>query len=127
MKTDKATPKNIDEYIVGFSPDIQGILQKIRQTIRMAAPDAVEKISYGMPCFAQQGNLVYFAAWKSHIGLYPGASGILQFEKALSVYQGAKGSVQFPLDAPIPYDLISQITKFRVNENLAKATARMKR
>ena len=126
MKAKSETPKNIDEYIAACAPDIQEILQKIRATIRKAAPDAVEKISYAMPCFAQQGNLVYFAAWKNHIGFYPSGSGIAQFEKELSAYEGAKGSVQFPFDQPIPYNLISQITKFRVKENLAKAAKKKK-
>jgi uncharacterized protein YdhG (YjbR/CyaY superfamily) len=127
MQTKSETPKNIDEYITAYAPDIQEILQTTRATISKAAPDAVEKISYAMPCFAQQGNLVYFAAWKSHIGFYPSGSGIAQFEKELSGYKGAKGSVQFPFDKPIPYNLISQITKFRVKENLAKAAAKKKR
>ncbi len=126
MKAKSETPKNIDEYIAACAPDIQEILQKIRATIRKAAPDAVEKISYAMPCFAQQGNLVYFAAWKNHIGFYPSGSGIAQFEKELSAYEGAKGSVQFPFDQPIPYNLISQITKFRVKENLTKAAKKKK-
>ena len=126
MKAKSETPKNIDEYIAACAPDIQEMLQKIRATIRKAAPDAVEKISYAMPCFAQQGNLVYFAAWKNHIGFYPSGSGIAQFEKELSAYEGAKGSVQFPFDQPIPYNLISQITKFRVKENLAKAAKKKK-
>ncbi len=126
MKAKSETPKNIDEYIAACAPDIQEILQKIRATIRKAAPDAVEKISYAMPCFAQQGNLVYFAAAKHHIGLYPTSSGIAQFARELSVYKGAKGSVQFPFDKPIPYNLISQITKFRVKENVAKAAAKAK-
>ncbi len=127
MKAKSETPKNIDAYIAACAPDIQEILQKIRATIRKAAPDAVEKISYAMPGFAQQGNLVYFAAWKNHIGFYPSGSGIAQFEKELSAYEGAKGSVQFPFDKPIPYNLISQITKFRVKENLAKAAAKKKK
>jgi uncharacterized protein YdhG (YjbR/CyaY superfamily) len=127
MKSKSETPKNIDEYIAACAPDVQEILQKIRATIRLAAPDAQEKISYAMPCFAQQGNLVYFAAWKSHIGFYPSGSGIAQFEKDLFAYEGAKGSVQFPFDKPIPYNLISQITKFRVAENLAKAAAKKKK
>ena len=126
MKAKSETPKNIDEYIATCSADIQEILQKIRSTISQAAPDAVEKISYQMPCFAQQGNLVYFAAWKKHIGFYPSGSGIAQFEKELSAYEGAKGSVQFPFDKPIPHELISKITKFRVKENLAKVAAKKK-
>ncbi|MGC2166050.1 MAG: DUF1801 domain-containing protein [Gallionella sp.] len=121
MKTKSETPKNIDEYIAAYAPDIQEILQKTRAAISKAAPDAVEKISYAMPCFAQQGNLVYFAAAKKHLGFYPTSSGIARFAQELSGYKGAKGSVQFPFDKPIPYHLINQITKFRVAENLAKA------
>lgn len=127
MKSNQVAPKNIDEYISACAPDVQEILQKVRMTIGKAAPDAVEKISYAMPCFAQHGNLVYFAAWKKHIGFYPSGSGIAQFEEELSAYEGAKGSVQFPFDKPIPYNLISQITKFRVAENLAKAAAKKKK
>jgi uncharacterized protein YdhG (YjbR/CyaY superfamily) len=127
MKTKSEALKNIDEYIAACSPNVQEILHKMRATISKAAPDAEEKISYAMPCFSQQGNLVYFAAWKKHIGFYPSGSGIAQFEKELSAYEGAKGSVQFPFDKPIPYMLISQITKFRVKENLAKAAAKKKR
>ncbi len=126
MKTNPVKPKNIDAYIAACAPDIQEILQKIRATIRQAAPDAEEKISYAMPCFAQQGNLVYFAAAKHHLGFYPTASGIAQFAQELSGYKGAKGSVQFPFDKPIPYNLISQITKFRVKENLAKSAKKKK-
>jgi uncharacterized protein YdhG (YjbR/CyaY superfamily) len=121
MKTQSETPQNIDEYIAACTPDVREILQKVRATIRQSAPDAEEKISYAMPCFAQQGNLVYFAAAKNHLGFYPTTSGIAHFAQALSAYKSAKGSVQFPFDQPIPYKLISQITKFRVQENLAKA------
>jgi uncharacterized protein YdhG (YjbR/CyaY superfamily) len=121
MKTDQATPRNIDGYIAGFPQDVQAILEKIRATIREAAPDAKEKISYQMPAFTLKGNLVYFAAFKKHIGFYPIPTGIKKFEKELSVYKMGKGSVQFPLDKPIPYSLISKIVKFRVNENLKKA------
>jgi uncharacterized protein YdhG (YjbR/CyaY superfamily) len=121
MKTDQATPRNIDEYIAGFPPDVQAILEKIRTTIRKAAPDAEEKISYQMPTFTLKGNLVHFAAFKKHIGFYPIPTGIKKFEKELSVYKMGKGSVQFPLDKPIPYDLMTKIVKFRVNESLKKA------
>lgn len=121
MKTNRATPRDIDDYIAGFQPDVQTILQKIRTTIREAAPDAEEKISYQMPTFYLKGNLVYFAAFQKHIGFYPIPTGIKKFEKELSVYKMGKGSVQFPLDKPIPYDLISKIVKFRVKENLKRA------
>jgi uncharacterized protein YdhG (YjbR/CyaY superfamily) len=121
MKTMNTAPKTIDEYIAGFPSEVQEILQKIRMTIREAAPAAEEKISYQMPTFFLKGNLVHFAAFKEHIGFYPVPSGIEKFKKELSVYKQGKGSVQFPLDQPMPFDLISKIVKFRVTENLAKA------
>ena len=127
MQANQAAPKTIDEYIAGFPKDIQAILQRVRQTIREAAPDAEEKISYQMPAFTLKGNLVYFAGFKNHIGFYPIPSGIEEFKEELSVYEQGKGSVQFPLDKPIPYDLISRIVKFRVKENLAKAAAKGKK
>jgi uncharacterized protein YdhG (YjbR/CyaY superfamily) len=123
MITDQKPPQTIDEYIAGFPKDVQAILEKIRMTIREAAPNAKEAIKYQMPTFTLNGNLVHFAAFKMHIGFYPTPSGIEKFKKELSVYKGAKGSVQFPLDRPIPYDLISDITKFRVQESTAKAEA----
>lgn len=121
------TVASIDEYIAGFTPEIQAILQQIRATIHAAAPDAQETISYQMPTFTLHGNLVHFAAFKQHIGFYPTPSGTSHFEAALARYKGGKGSVQFPLDEPIPYDLITDIVKFRVEENLAKAAAKRKR
>ena len=116
----RSVPKNIDQYIAGFPPEIQAILQKIRQTIRKAAPAADESINYQIPTFRLNGNLVHFAGFKTHIGFYPTPSGIEKFKKELSAYKGAKGSVQFPLDKPIPYGLISRIVKFRVKENMGK-------
>ena len=127
MKTTQAPPKNIDEYITGFPPDVQKILQKIRTTIHEAAPEATEKISYQMPTFFLKGNLVHFAGFKEHIGFYPVPTGIEKFRKELSVYKQGKGSVQFPLDQPMPYDLITKIVKFRVKENLAAAAAKEKK
>jgi uncharacterized protein YdhG (YjbR/CyaY superfamily) len=121
MKTNPAVPKNIDEYIAGFPPDIQKLLERIRTTIRQAAPDAEETISYQMPTFTLKGNLVHFAAFKKHIGFYPTPTGIEKFKEELSVYEGAKGSVQFPLDKAIPLDLISKIVKFRAKENQERA------
>ncbi len=121
MTTRQTTPKDIDEYIARFPEDIQEILEKIRMTIREAAPEADERISYQMPTFALEGNLVHFAAYKNHIGFYPTPSGIEEFEEELSRYVGGKGSVKFPLDKPIPYDLITKIVRFRVNENLQRA------
>lgn len=127
MKTNRAAPTTIDEYIAGYPPDVQAILQQIRQTIREAAPDAEEAISYQLPTFRLHGNLVHFGAFKSHLGFYPTPTGIEKFQKELSVYQGAKGSVRFPLDQPIPYALIKRIVKFRVQENRAQAAARSKK
>lgn len=124
MKTAPTAPSTIDEYIAGFPPEVQAILQKIRLTIRKAAPDAQETISYQMPTFTLHGNLVHFAAFKNHIGFYPVPSGIEKFKKELAAYQQGKGSVQFPLDQPIPYGLITKIVKFRVKENAAKAAAK---
>ena len=121
MRSDQTTPRTIDEYIAGFPQDIQEILEKIRMTIREAAPEAEETIKYRIPTFTLKGNLVHFAAFKKHIGFYPEPTGMEAFKDELSVYEGAKGSVQFPLDQPIPYDLISRIVKFRVKENLERA------
>jgi len=127
MKPDQSPAKNIDEYIAGFPRDVQEILQKLRATIREAAPDAEEKISYQMPAFAQHGILVYFAAFKKHIGFFPTSTGIERFKDELSDYETSKGTVRFPLDQPIRYDLVSKIVAFRVRENLAKAEAKKKR
>lgn len=127
MKTKRAAAKNIDEYIAGFPQHVRELLEKMRMTIRKAGPRAEERISYQIPCFTEEGNLVHFAAFKKHIGFYPTSSAVRQFKKELSVYEGAKGSVRFPLDQPIPYGLISKIVKFRVKENLAKAKARKKK
>ena len=121
MDSKKSGINSIDEYIATFPKDIQNILQELRATIKAAAPDAQEKISYQMPTFFLNGNLVHFAAFKKHIGFYPTPSGIEVFQKELSVYEGAKGSVQFPLDKPMPLKLISRIVKFRVAENIKKA------
>jgi uncharacterized protein YdhG (YjbR/CyaY superfamily) len=115
-----AKPETIDAYIAGFPENVQEILQQIRKTIQKAAPDAKEAISYAMPTFKLNGNLVHFAAYKNHIGLYPAPQGIEAFKKELSVYKGAKGSVQFPLDQPMPLALITKIVKFRVAQSLEK-------
>jgi uncharacterized protein YdhG (YjbR/CyaY superfamily) len=114
----------IDEYIAHFPPDIQEILQKLRATIRAAAPEAEEAISYQMPTFKLKGNLVHFAAYKNHIGFYPAPRGIEAFAQELSVYKGSKGTAQFPIDQPLPLDLISKIVHFRVAGNLEKAAAK---
>lgn len=112
---------NIDEYIAGLPEETRSILQKLRTTIAKSAPDAEETINYGIPTFKLNGNLVHFAAFKNHIGFYPTPSGIEAFKKELSVYEGAKGSIKFPLEKPLPYGLISRIVEFRVKENLNKS------
>lgn len=128
MRSEQTAAKDIDEYIAGFPNDVQAILEKIRMTIRRAAPDAEETISYKMPTFNLRGNyLVYFAAYKKHIGLYPAPIGNAEFNEELSVYAAGKGTLRFPLDKPIPLDLITKIVKFRVKENLARAKARGKK
>ncbi len=127
MEPDQMVPQTIDEYIAGYPPDVQAILQKIRAIIRKAAPGAEEAIRYRLPTFILNGNLVHFGAFKKHIGFYPTPSGTERFKKELSAYQGAKGSVQFPLDKPIPYDLIAQIVDFRVKESLEGAAAKRKK
>jgi uncharacterized protein YdhG (YjbR/CyaY superfamily) len=114
-------PATIDEYIAQFPHDVQEKLQKIRSIVKQAAPDAKEKISYQMPTFDLYGNLVHFAAYKNHIGFYPTPSGITTFDEELAQYKKAKGSAQFPLNKPIPYELITKIIEFRVIENIRKA------
>jgi uncharacterized protein YdhG (YjbR/CyaY superfamily) len=116
-----AKANNVNEYIADFPKDVQGILEKLRTTIKKAAPGAEELINYGVPAFRLNGNLVFFAAHKNHIGFYPAPSGIEAFKKELSAYEGAKGSVQFPIEKPLPLGLITKIVKFRVKENLEKA------
>ena len=118
--------KDIDEYIASYPKEIQKVLEPLRATIKKAAPRVEEIISYGMPAFKLNGVLVWFAAHAKHIGFYPRVSGIEAFKKELSIYKGAKGSVQFPLDKPLPLGLITKIVKFRVTENLQKARAKKK-
>ncbi|MCX5916427.1 MAG: DUF1801 domain-containing protein [Deltaproteobacteria bacterium] len=120
MAMDKKQFNTIGEYIGTFPEDVQRILERMRQTIRDVAPEAVEAISYQMPTFKINGNLVHFAAFKNHIGFYPTPSGIEAFKKELSPYLSGKGSVQFPIDKPIPYDLVKKITLFRLKEILEK-------
>ena len=127
MEINKAGFVSIDEYIATFPKETQRILEELRATIKAAAPEAEEKISYQMPTFALKGNLVHFAAFKKHIGFYPVPTGIEEFKNELSVYEGGKGSVKFPLDKPIPFRLISRIVKFRVKENLERAEAKGKK
>ena len=127
MQSDQPAPQTIDEYIAAFPDDMQQILQQIRQTIRAAAPDAQEAISYQMPTFKLHGNLVHFAAFKKHIGFYPDPSGIEAFKDELAPYANSKGAVQFPLGKPVPYELISRVVTYRVEENLAKAAAKKRK
>jgi uncharacterized protein YdhG (YjbR/CyaY superfamily) len=112
--------KDTDEYIASFPKNVQDMLMELRKVIRESAPDAEEKISYGMPAFKLNGVLVYFAAFKDHIGFYPTASAILAFKKELAPYSQAKGTVRFPIDGPIPVDIVKRIVKFRVKENVAR-------
>ncbi|OPJ64363.1 iron chaperone [Clostridium oryzae] len=127
MEENKITYKSIDEYILQFSPEVQEILKTLRKVIKEAAPDAEEKISWGMPTFVLHGNLVHFAAYKNHIGFYPSPSGIDAFKEELSEYKGAKGSVQFPIKKLIPYELISKIVRFRAAENIKNAQEKLKK
>jgi uncharacterized protein YdhG (YjbR/CyaY superfamily) len=120
MPTTRGKSGNIDEYIARFSPDVRAILQKVRKTIHKAAPAAEETISYQIPAFTLNGILVYFAAFKEHIGLYPPVAGDAALMKAIARYAGEKGNLQFPLDQPIPYALIDRIVRVRATQNLAK-------
>jgi uncharacterized protein YdhG (YjbR/CyaY superfamily) len=127
MKSTGVAPKNIDEYISQWPADIKEKLEAMRETVRKAAPKATEAISYGMPTFKLEGNLVYFAAFKTHIGFYPVPTGLKAFEKELSDFKTGKGSVQFPFDSPLPLALVSKIVKFRVQENTARAALKKKK
>lgn len=120
-------PKNIDEYIGRFPENIQEKLQKIRITIRKAAPTAIETISYQMPAFKLGGILVYFAAFTDHISFFPTSSGVKKFQKELKEFETSKGTIKFPFDKPIPYELISNITIFRVQENMGKISKKKKK
>ncbi len=120
-------PITIDEYIVAQPADVQEILQKVREVIGTAVPTATETINYGMPTFKLEGNMVHFAAAKSHLGFYPAPSGITAFEAELAAYKSSKGAVQFPYNQPIPYELIGKIAQFRAAENLEKAAAKKKK
>jgi len=123
MATIRSTPANVEDYIATFSPEIQAVLQQVRQVVRRAAPEAQEVISYQMPALKLNGVLVYFAAFKKHIGFYPPIKGDSRLEKAASPYAGEKGNLRFPLDKPIPFDLIERLTKLRVKQDLAKSVA----
>jgi len=128
MRSNPTAPKKIDEYIAGFPNNVREILEQIRMTIREAAPDAEETISYQIPTFTLKGKyLIYFAAYTKHIGLYPAPRGVEKFKKELSLYEGGKGTVRFPLDKAIPFRLINRIVKFRVKESLERAKAKPKK
>lgn len=118
---EKPDYSTVDEYIALFPDDVRIILEKLRRTIREAAPDASEKISWKMPTYWQGENLIHFAAAKRHIGIYPGENGVAAFADRLSDYKTAKGSIQLPFSKPIPYDLVAEITRFRVKEALSRA------
>ena len=122
-----AAPTTVDEYIAAFPPEVQRILQRVRRVARAAAPEAREVISYRMPALKQNGVLVYFAAFKNHIGLYPPITGDADIAKAVAPYAGEKGNLRFPFDEPIPYDLIARITALRLKQDLAKAASKRAR
>lgn len=117
----KPAPRTIDEYIALFPPEVRERLEKMRAVIRAAAPQATEAMAYGIPTFRLNGNLVHFGGFRRHIGFYPAPSGIAAFRAQLSGYESAKGSVKFPLEEPLPEDLISEIVRFRVRENTGQA------
>ena len=126
MKKEMVAVKNIDDYLSAFPQDTVVKLQQLREAIQKAAPAATEAISYAIPTFKQEGNLVHFAGYKNHIGFYPGSAGIEAFEKELSAYNLSKGTVQFPLDKPLPLSLVNKIVKYRVKQNLERTKAKKK-
>jgi uncharacterized protein YdhG (YjbR/CyaY superfamily) len=123
----KNIASDVDSYIAGFPPKVQVMMRKLRTCIRKAAPAAEESISYMMPAYKLNGPLVYFGGYEKHIGFYPTGSGIVPFQKEISVYKHSKGAVQFPLDQPLPLPLIEKMVKFRVKENLTKADIKKKK
>jgi uncharacterized protein YdhG (YjbR/CyaY superfamily) len=125
MRKGQVAPRNIDEYIAEFPPEVQAKLQRIRAAIKKAAPKAEEAIKYSMPTFVLNGNLVHFAGYKNHIGFYPAPRALQQFREELSKYEGSKGAVRFPLDKPVPIGLIQRMVKFRV-ASMAQAQAKKK-
>jgi uncharacterized protein YdhG (YjbR/CyaY superfamily) len=128
MDNHKGGFRSIDEYIGTFPEDIQALLEAVRATIKAAAPDAQETISYQMPTFVLNGHLVYFAAWKNHIGLYPASGGVPEaFKDELAKYERTKGTIKFPISQPLPLDLISRIVQFRVSGNLNRAAAKARK
>ena len=127
MKPGKSAPASVDAYIAGSPPDVRAVLQKIRSTVRKAAPDAEEKISYMMPAIFLEGPLVYYAAFKNHIGFFPTSTGVQAFKSELAAYETSKGTIRFPLDKPVPLVLIARIVKFRVKENRSRAAAKRRK
>ena len=124
MKAEKIRPENMNDFIAAFPRDVQEILQRLRATIRKAAPGARETIKYGMPTFTLNGNLVFFSAYKNHIGFYPRMNA---FKKELSAYEGGKGTIRFPIDKPLPLALIGKLVRYRVRENLERAEVMAKK
>lgn len=127
MKKGMGAAESVEAYIAEFPPDVRTALRKMRATIRKAAPGAEEKIGYGMPAYALEGPLVYFAGFAKHISFFPGPEGIAKFKKELAPYGTSKGTVRFPLGTRVPYGLIARIVKFRVKENKARAAAKRRR
>ena len=127
MEDNKVKFNSIDEYIGLYPSEVQDILTTLRKVIKESAPEATEKISYQMPTFAMHGNLVHFAAYKKHIGFYPAASGVAAFTDKLVEYKTSKGAIQFPIDKPLPYELIKEIVQFRVDENRKRAEDKLKK
>lgn len=120
----RAVAKDIDEYIEAFPGNVQKILQKIRKTIQKAAPNAEEAITYAIPTFRLNGNLIYFAGYENHVSVYPRPRGVKEFEKEVAQYEGGKGTLRFPLDQPVPFDLIARLTMYRVGQNMKAAGAK---
>ena len=125
MNGDRKSPKDMEEYIAGYPRDVQKLLQQVRRTIKKAAPGAVEAIKYQIPTFTLNGNLISFAAYKNHIGIYPAPRSVPEFSAELSAYAGEKSTLRLPLDQPIPVDLISRIVKFRVKNQLKRAQSKL--
>lgn len=123
-QTDRSMPESVGEYIAGFPPAVRTVLRKMRATIRKAAPEAEERIGWGMPAYVLDGMLAFFAAFEKHVSFFPGPEGIARFEKELAPYGKSKGTVRFPLGTPVPYGLIARIVKFRVKQNKARAAAK---
>ena len=124
MENKRPTPASVDDYIAGFSPEVQHLLQAVRAVVRRAAPEAEEVISYQIPAYRQAGMLVYFAAFKQHLGFYPPVMGDAQLAQDIAPYAGQKGNLRFPYSQPMPFELIERITRLRLQQNLDKASAK---